>query len=76
MVMGVVPEETGRMVFREVVLVVERLAVLDVNKDVIAIALRGDVHAMDMEIGKVPAEVVNELDLQAITGTQAKDWPR
>jgi hypothetical protein len=53
----VIPVQAGRVVEREVELVVEALTDSDVHEDVVRIALRRDVEPVGMEVGPLTEAV-------------------
>ena len=73
---GVIPVEPGRMIGGDLVRVFEDLVIANVDEDVVAVALWRDVHAMDVQVGVSAAEVVDELDLEAIAGADAQGGTR
>ena len=57
----VVPAHAGRVIGRQLVVVVERLAGLDHDEGVVAVALRGDVQAVHVQVGRL-VEAVDQVD--------------
>ena len=72
---GVIPVEPGGVIGGDLVGVIEDLIIRDVDEDVVAVALRRDVHAMDVQVGVSAAEVVDQPDFEAVAGAHAQGGP-
>lgn len=64
----VIPEEARRMVDGDQVFVIESLAIRDMDEDVVAVAARRHVQPVDVQIGLLPAEMVDQADAKPAAG--------
>src|SRR3954466_13082546 len=71
-----VPEEPGTLaaVCGDMHLVVEMLARVDVNEDVVAIALRRHGHAVKVQVRRLVGELVLELNPQRVAEPASQQW--
>ena len=70
-VVRVVPERSCRVVGRDQVVVVERFAGVDRHERVVAVALRGDLQPVGVQVGRL-VEVVDQVDTEVVTLPQAQ----